>query len=118
MAYVFNDHGSMPREGGNTHILPEVGKGADIADDAGKDSERCDTPGPDGTDARGTPHNPHILAATGLNPGGLRYPQTSHTQLSRPSSPLSISTNLSDALGLPGPVTWSVTFGEDLNRPA
>lgn len=44
--------------------------------DEGKDDETCwggdtDAMGTGGED-RGTPHNPHIRAAAGLNPGGLR----------------------------------------------
>lgn len=62
--------------GAASKLDDEDNDSADTADDAGKDSERCDSPKPiafdEGTDARGTPHNPHILAAAGLNPGGLR----------------------------------------------
>lgn len=35
-----------------------------------------------GTELRGTPHSAHIFAAVGLNPGGFRFPHTSHSQLS------------------------------------
>jgi hypothetical protein len=49
----------------------------DITDDGkDEDDEKCfggdvDAIG-NGGERRGTPHNPHIRAAAGLNPGGLR----------------------------------------------
>lgn len=39
-----------------------------------------------GTRLRGTPQSVHIRAAVGLNPGGLRLPHTSHSQLSNARS--------------------------------
>ena len=38
------------------------------------------------TALRGTPHKAHIRAAVGLKPGGLRWLQTSHSQLSNTSA--------------------------------
>lgn len=65
-----------------------------------------------GNDVRGTPHKLQIRAAAGLRPGGLRLPQTSHSQLSNPvSCPLGSDKAES-------PERWQVTFGEDLKRPA
>ena len=55
----------------------------------------------EGTDSRGTPQSPHIRAAAGLRPGGLRFAQTSHSQLSnnglspsRPSTPAVVEEEL------------------------
>jgi hypothetical protein len=69
-----------------------------------------------GTELRGTPHNAHILAAVGLNPGGFLFPHTSHSQLSNTSSASCIEEGKFEAL-LPAD-KYTVTFGEDLNRPA
>ena len=66
----------------------------------------------DVNDVRGTPHKLQMREAAGLSPGGLRLPQTSHSQLSNPVS-------LPFGSDTPGsPERWQVTFGEDLKRPA
>jgi hypothetical protein len=41
-----------------------------------------------GTEDRGTPHRPHIRAAWGLRPGGLRKAHTSHSHAANAESPL------------------------------
>lgn len=58
-------------------VEPDSDEGtAKETDEAGRDDESCLDGGARaigvGTEARGTPHSPHILAAAGLRPGGLR----------------------------------------------
>ena len=60
-----------------------IGRGVDI-DEEGRDADRCCEAVEDGTEDRGTPHNAQTRAAAGLSPGGFRYAQTSHSQLSKP----------------------------------
>lgn len=91
-------------------------------DDAdGKEDERCCSvvareAEAGSTELRGTPHNPHIFAAAGLSPGGLRYAQSSHSQLSNSVPRTSLEPGKGPA-ELPVD-KWRVTLGEDLKRPA
>lgn len=83
-------------------------------DEEGRDDERWCVESVAGLGvefARGTPHNPHIFAAAGLNPGGFRYAHTSHSQLSN-----RVSGSLGPEIG--PPERWQVTLGEDLKSPA
>lgn len=108
--------GELPDEAG----VDKDGDDCVAEETEGSDDDRCcDTTDADvvnaGTDDRGTPHSPQILAAAGLKPGGLRYAHTSHSQLSNPVSTSSLVPR-SDATELPD--RWSVILADDLNRPA
>lgn len=88
-------------------VVPETGgeEGSDVARGSGA-----------GTALRGTPQSEHILAADGLRPGGLRYAQTSHSQLSKAGTAVVMvpDPRLSEELGA---VKYSVALGEELNSP-